>query len=109
MNFKSDTAKFIDSLIFARGQVSDHENWLDTQTQSAEELVHDSLANTEDPTLSSNLRTLLGLVNRMRENGKQNSQKIKDHLEDITEPFENGQFRVYKAIVNKSHCSDCCN
>ena len=121
MNFKSDTAKFIDSLAFARGQVTDHENWLETQAQSAEEMVNDSLATLsqaeEDgdegerafPTLVSNLQNLLELVSQMKSKGKRNNQKIKDHLEDIAEPFENGQFRVYKAIIHKSHCSDCCN
>ena len=112
MKLKSDTAKFLDSLNFALEQVTDYENWFKDQTQSAEEVVEESIASLDpedknSPTLMSNLKTILGLVSQMRQNGK--FQKLKDHLEDIGEPFENGQYKVYKATISKSHCSDCCN
>ena len=109
MNSKSDTAKFIDSLDVAQDEVADHEQWMQIQTQFAKDLAEDSMATNQDPNMESNWKALMDLLSHIQECGKKSTQKLKNHLQDITEPFETGQFRVNKVIIQKSHCSDCCN
>ena len=87
MNSQEDTTGFVPTMNSISDQITDHQAWLKSEAQKAENIVCESLRLIERserciavPAIQINLRTLLKLIKQWQAKGLEATQEIKEGL-----------------------------